>query len=178
MESSEKNPTVVMDTSYGAVRLELYPERAPETVANFLRYVHDGFYDNTLFHRVIDHFIVQGGGFQAGMVQKTTRPPIRNEANNGLLNERGTIAMARLPEDAHSATSQFFFNTSDNHALNHRDESPEGWGYCVFGRVLDGLEVLDRIEGVPTFTRGIHQNVPLRDVLIQSVKDQAKSSAR
>jgi peptidyl-prolyl cis-trans isomerase B (cyclophilin B) len=177
MEPTGEHPIVVMETSYGAVRIELYPERAPQTVANFLRYVHDGFYDNTLFHRVVDHFIIQGGGFQAGMVQKTTRLPIRNEANNGLLNDRGAVAMARLPEDAHSATSQFFINTNDNHNLNYRDDSTDGWGYCVFGRVIEGTEVIERIEGVPTFTRGIHQNVPLRDVLIQKVTDETKSAA-
>ncbi|MCG6870824.1 MAG: peptidyl-prolyl cis-trans isomerase [Gammaproteobacteria bacterium] len=162
---------VVIHTSLGPITLELYPQHAPRTVANFLAYVRDHFYDNTVFHRVVDGFIIQGGGFQPGMVQKNTRPPIRNEAENGLRNESGTIAMARLPEDPHSATAQFFFNTVDNGGLNHRDATDEGWGYCVFGRIVSGTEILERIEGIPTISRGPHQNVPLKDVLIQLVEE-------
>jgi peptidyl-prolyl cis-trans isomerase B (cyclophilin B) len=163
---------VTIYTSYGAITVELFPDKAPATVENFLRYVRDGFYTNTLFHRVIDDFIIQGGGFQAGMVQKTTRPPITNEADNGLLNLRGTVAMARLPEDPHSATAQFFINTTNNDTLNFIDHSPKGWGYCVFGEVQEGMEVVERIEGVPTITRGIYENVPLRDVIIERIEER------
>lgn len=162
---------VAIHTSYGVIKLELYPDKAPKTVANFLQSVRDGFYNNTLFHRVIDDFIIQGGGFHAGMVQKTTRPPMMNEANNGLRNERGTIAMARLAEDPHSAATQFFINTNDNDVLNYRDSTPDGWGYCVFGRVTEGMEVVERIEGVPTISRSADQNVPLRDVVIRYMEE-------
>jgi peptidyl-prolyl cis-trans isomerase B (cyclophilin B) len=162
---------IVMHTSYGSVTLELYPERTPKTVENFLRYVRDGFYSKTLFHRVIDDFIIQGGGFQVGMVQKSTRPPVENEAETGLRNERGTIAVARLPNDPHSGTAQFYINTRDNDGLNFRDKTPDRWGYCAFGRVIEGMEVVDRIEGVPTVTKGQHQNVPSRDVMIDAVQE-------
>ena len=163
---------VIIQTSYGVITLELFPDKAPKTVENFLRYVRDGFYNNTLFHRVIDDFLIQGGGFQAGMVQKTTRQPITNEADNGLLNMRGTIAMARLPEDPHSATAQFFINTADNDSLDFIDRSPKGWGYCVFGEVLEGMEVVEKIEGVPTISRGAHEYAPLRDVTIDRVEER------
>lgn len=160
---------VRMQTSYGAIFLELEAAKAPKTVNNFIAYVRDGFYDGTLFHRVIDDFMIQGGGFLPGMTQKPTRAPIGNEAKNGLRNERGTIAMART-SDPHSATSQFFINVVDNDFLNYTAESPSGWGYCVFGKVVDGLTVVDRIKGIPTGTRAGHKNVPLTDVLIEKIE--------
>ncbi len=159
-----------LHTGHGPITVALFPERAPLTVRNFLQYVDDGFYDETLFHRVIHGFLIQGGGFQAGMVQKTTRPPIRNEAANGLRNARGRLAMARLPEEPDSATSQFFINTRDNDALDHRGPAAADCGYCVFGEVVEGMEVVDRIEGVPTAPRGRHEHVPLQDVLIERVE--------
>jgi peptidyl-prolyl cis-trans isomerase B (cyclophilin B) len=158
-----------LQTSYGAIIVELDPSKAPKTVNNFVAYVRDGFYDGTLFHRVMDGFMIQGGGFQAGMTQKPTRPPIENEAKNGLRNERGALAMART-SDPHSATSQFFINVVDNDFLNYTAETPSGWGYCVFGRVVDGLTVVDRIKGVPTGSRAGHKNVPLTDVLLEKVE--------
>lgn len=160
---------VRMQTSYGSVIVELDGRKAPKTVNNFVAYVRDGFFDGTLFHRVIDDFMIQGGGFQPGMQQKPTRPPIENEAKNGLRNERGTIAMARTT-DPHSATSQFFINVVDNDFLNYTAETPSGWGYCVFGKVVDGLTVVDRIKGVPTGTKAGHKNVPLTDVVIEKVE--------
>ena len=158
-----------MQTNYGAIILQLFPERAPKTVANFLTYVREGFYDNTLLHRVIDDFMIQGGGFTPGMTQKQTHQPIENEAKNGLRNERGSIAMARTTQP-HSASSQFFINVVDNDFLNHTAETPPGWGYCVFGKVSDGMTVIDRIKGVPTGTRAGHKNVPLTDVLIENMQ--------
>lgn len=163
-------PRVAVVTTYGKIVIELYPERAPATVANFLEYVADGFYNNTLFHRVIDNFIIQGGGFEPGMVQKTTRPPIRNESSTGVRNERGTIAMARLPGDAHSATSQFFINTRDNDILDYAGDSEHGIGYCAFGRVTDGMEIVERIEGVATSTQGDFQDVPLKEIIIERIE--------
>ena len=160
---------VRMQTSFGAVILELEPHKAPKTVNNFISYVRDGFYDGTIFHRVIDEFMIQGGGFLPGMTQKPTRPPIGNEAQNGLRNERGTICMART-SDPHSATSQFFINLADNDFLNYTAETPSGWGYCVFGKVVDGLTVVDRVKGIPTGTRAGHKNVPLSDVLIEKLE--------
>ena len=160
---------VRLQTSYGAIIVELDPSKAPKTVNNFIAYVRDGFYDGTLFHRVMDGFMVQAGGFQPGMVQKPTRAPIENEAKNGLRNERGTLAMART-SDPHSATSQFFINVVDNDFLNYTTETPSGWGYCVFGKVVDGLTVVDRIRGVPTGSRAGHKNVPLNDVLIEKME--------
>jgi peptidyl-prolyl cis-trans isomerase B (cyclophilin B) len=160
---------VRIQTTYGAIIVELDPRKAPKTVNNFVAYVRDGFYDGTLFHRVIDGFMIQGGGFQAGMTQKSTRPPIENEARNGLRNERGAIAMARTTEP-HSATSQFFINVVDNDFLNYTAETPSGWGYCVFGKVVDGLTVVDRIRGVPTGSRAGHKNVPLTDVMIEKME--------
>ncbi|MBI4756122.1 MAG: peptidyl-prolyl cis-trans isomerase [Betaproteobacteria bacterium] len=157
---------VRLHTSLGAITLELYPEKAPESVRNFLDYVSAGLYDNTVFHRVINGFMIQGGGFEPGMHQKPTRAPIRNEADNGLGNERGTIAMART-SDPHSATSQFFINLADNSFLNHTSPSGQGWGYCVFGRVTEGMEVVDQIKAVATGTRGFHQDVPVQDVIIE-----------
>ncbi len=162
---------VRIQTSYGAMIAELDPRKAPKTVNNFIAYVRDGFYDGTLFHRVIDDFMVQGGGFLPGMAQKPTRPPIENEAHNGLRNERGTLAMARTT-DPDSATSQFFINVVDNDFLNYTAKTPSGWGYCVFGKIVDGMTVLDRIKGVPTGSKGGHKNVPLTDVLIEKIEVQ------
>jgi peptidyl-prolyl cis-trans isomerase B (cyclophilin B) len=160
---------VRMQTGYGAIIVELDSKKAPKTVNNFIAYVRDGYYDGTMFHRVIDDFMVQGGGFQPGMIQKPTRPPIENEAQNGLRNERGSIAMART-SDPNSATSQFFINVVDNDFLNFTAETPSGWGYCVFGKVVDGMTVLDRIKGVPTGTKAGHKNVPLTDVVIEKIE--------
>lgn len=156
---------IVMETTLGTIQIELFETDAPETTANFKQYVEDGFYDNTIFHRVIDGFMIQGGGFEPGMKEKTTRAPIQNEANNGLANQRGTLAMARTM-DPHSATAQFFINVVDNDFLNHRSESRDGWGYCVFGRVTDGFDTLDAIRGVETTRRAGHSDVPADDVII------------
>ncbi|MGD9079986.1 MAG: peptidylprolyl isomerase [Desulfobacterales bacterium] len=160
------NPRVEMDTTKGKIVLELDADKAPKTVENFLAYVDAGFYDGTIFHRVIPNFMIQGGGFTADMQQKKTRAPIDNEANNGLRNERGTIAMART-SDPHSATAQFFINTKNNDFLNHRGKSPQGWGYAVFGRVAEGMAVVDAISGVKTATRGPFRDVPTDPVVIR-----------
>jgi len=157
---------VDLQTSAGAMRLELDDERAPLSVANFLEYVNKGHYDGTVFHRVIKGFMVQGGGFEPGMKQKPTAAPIRNEANNGLKNLRYTLAMART-NDPHSATAQFFINTVDNGFLDFKSESGSGWGYAVFGRVIAGTEVVDRIEATRTGRKGFHDDVPLEDVRIE-----------
>ncbi len=156
---------VNLETSEGLIVLELETEQAPKTVANFLQYVRDGFYDGTIFHRVIDNFMIQGGGFTPGMKQKPTRPPLENEARTGLRNKRGTIAMART-NDPHSATAQFFINVADNDFLNHSSPTPDGWGYCVFGHVTEGMEVVEQIKGVATKTTQGHQNVPVTDIVI------------
>lgn len=160
---------VKLHTNHGVISLELEEDRAPLTVANFLEYVRDGHYDNTIFHRVIDGFMIQGGGFEPGMRQKPTREPIRNEADNALKNEVYTIAMART-SDPDSATAQFFINVSDNGFLDHTAPTPLGWGYCAFGRVTDGTDVVDRIKGVPTGRKGMHQDVPLEDVVIEKAE--------
>jgi peptidyl-prolyl cis-trans isomerase B (cyclophilin B) len=160
--------TVEMVTSAGTIRLELDDAKAPTTVANFLAYVAKGHYDNTVFHRVIPDFMIQGGGFAPGMQQKATDAPIVNEANNGLKNAKYTIAMARTSAP-HSATAQFFINTKDNAFLDFKSESPQGWGYAVFGKVVAGAEVVDAIEGVATGRRGMHDDVPQQDVVIRSV---------
>ena len=157
---------VSLTTNHGVIELTLDPERAPATTENFARYVREGHYDGTLFHRVIDGFMIQGGGLEPGMRQKPTREPIANEADNGLKNATGTVAMARTG-DPHSATAQFFINTQDNDFLNHKAQTPQGWGYCVFGRVTDGMDVVTRIEESSTATRGGHQNVPVEDVVIE-----------
>ncbi|HXF67123.1 MAG TPA: peptidylprolyl isomerase [Burkholderiales bacterium] len=157
---------VKLHTNLGTITLELDEERAPLTVANFLSYVRDGHYANTVFHRVIDGFMIQGGGFEPGMRHKPTRAPIRNEADNGLKNRRYTIAMART-SDPHSATAQFFINVADNDFLDHTAPTAQGWGYCVFGRVVEGTEVVDRIRTVRTGRRGMYQDVPLEDVVIE-----------
>ena len=156
---------VRLETTHGAIVLSLDAEKAPRTVENFVQYVRDGFYDDTLFHRVIDGFMVQGGGFAAGMQQKRTRAPIPNEADNGLRNQRGTLAMARTP-DPHSATAQFFINVADNAFLDFKAKTDAGWGYCVFGRVTEGMDVVDRIKGVATTSRAGHRDVPAEDVVI------------
>jgi cyclophilin family peptidyl-prolyl cis-trans isomerase len=164
------NPTVLISTSLGDITVELYNDRAPVSVQNFLQYVKDGFYPGTIFHRVISGFMIQGGGFTADMVEKPTRPPIRNEATNGLTNVRGTLAMART-EALRSATAQFFINVADNRVkLDHHGFSPEDFGYAVFGRVLSGLEVCDRIAAVKTRRTGPHEDVPVEPVVIKDVR--------
>ncbi len=163
---------VILHTSLGDITIELDAEKAPTTVQNFLQYVRDGFYDNTVFHRVIDNFMIQGGGFAPGMKQKAARAPIANEAQNGLLNQRYTIAMARTP-DPHSATAQFFINVADNAFLDFRNATPQGWGYCVFGKVTAGMDVVDQIKRVRTGSRAGHQDVPVDDVLILRAEEVA-----
>lgn len=157
---------VLLNTNYGDIKIQLFSDDAPATVENFVNYVKNGFYDNTIFHRVIDGFMVQGGGFEPGMEQKTTEEPIKNEANNRVSNKRGTLAMART-NDPHSATAQFFINVKDNDFLDFQAESMHGWGYCVFGEVAEGMDVVDKIKGVKTGSAGFHQDVPEEDVLIQ-----------
>ncbi len=153
----------------GDLVIELDAEKAPLTAENFLQYVHDGFYDNTVFHRVIDGFMVQGGGFEPGMKQKPVRAPIKNEAGNGLKNDAYTVAMART-SDPHSATAQFFFNVVNNNFLNFRAANADGFGYCVFGKVVEGRDVIDKIKAVPTGNRGFHQDVPAEDVVIKKAE--------
>jgi peptidyl-prolyl cis-trans isomerase B (cyclophilin B) len=160
--------TVEMTTSMGAIRVELDDEKAPQSVSNFLAYAGKGHYDGTVFHRVIKGFMIQGGGFAPGMKQKDAGEPIANEANNGLKNAKYTLAMARTSAP-HSATAQFFINAKDNDFLDFKSESPQGWGYAVFGRVVSGNDVVDRIEGVRTGRSGFHDDVPLEDVLIERV---------
>ncbi|MDX9868323.1 MAG: peptidylprolyl isomerase [Kiritimatiellia bacterium] len=159
-----------METSLGVITAELYPDQAPVTVSNLLAYIDARFYDGTVFHRVIDGFMIQGGGFTREMAQKKTRAPIRNEADNGLRNERGTLAMART-RIVDSATSQFFINLVDNGAhLDFKEKSDPGWGYCVFGRVIGGMEVVDRIAKVRVGSSGQHQSVPLDPVVVTSIR--------
>ena len=158
-------PTVLLETSSGDILVELFADKAPQTVANFLKYVDDGFYTNTIFHRVIPSFMIQGGGMGARMDEKPTREPVTNEADNGLKNDRGTLAMART-RDPHSATAQFFINLVDNDFLNHSSPTLDGWGYCVFGKVVEGIENVDKIAKVKTKTVGFHENVPTDMVLI------------
>jgi peptidyl-prolyl cis-trans isomerase B (cyclophilin B) len=158
--------TVKMETTAGTLVIELDDEKAPLSVANFLAYVNKGHYDGTVFHRVIKGFMAQGGGFEAGMKQKSTDAPVRNEANNGLKNKRYTLAMART-SDPHSASAQFFINTVDNAFLDHTAETPQGWGYAVFGRVSEGTDVVTAIEAVKTGRKGMHDDVPVEDVVIQ-----------
>jgi peptidyl-prolyl cis-trans isomerase B (cyclophilin B) len=165
------NPQVVLETSLGSLTIELYPDKAPVTVQNFLDYVAAGFYDGTIFHRVIRDFMIQGGGFQPGLRQKTTRAAIQNESANGLTNDRGTVAMART-NAPHSATSQFFINTKTNDFLN-KANSRDQVGYCVFGKVVSGLDVLDKIAAVRTVSQGAHQDVPAQDVVIVSARKVA-----
>ncbi|MGM0703782.1 peptidylprolyl isomerase [Halomonas faecis] len=157
---------IVLQTNFGDIHVELDHDKAPKTAANFEQYVREGFYDDTLFHRVIDGFMVQGGGFDTDFNQKPTHDPIENEADNGLKNGVGTLAMART-QDPHSATAQFFINVAENDFLNHTGKSLQGWGYCVFGRVIAGMDVVEKIKAVPTTRRGMHADVPAEDVVIQ-----------
>jgi peptidyl-prolyl cis-trans isomerase B (cyclophilin B) len=158
---------ITLTTSMGRIVLELEPQKAPKTCANFEQYVQDGHYDGTIFHRVIDGFMIQGGGFFPDMAQKATRDPIENEAKNGLSNVAGTLAMARTMQP-HSATAQFFINVSDNKFLDYPGQ--DGWGYCVFGRVVEGMDVVNRIKAVPTTRRAGHQDVPVQEILIEKAE--------
>lgn len=159
---------ITLQTNYGNIRIELDPN-TPKTSENFLKYAKEGFYTGTIFHRVINGFMIQGGGFETNMRQKTTQAPIENEADKGeLKNIRGTIAMARTSEP-HSATAQFFINVADNHFLNHSAKTAEGWGYCVFGKVIEGMDVVDKIKAVSTTSRAGHKDVPVDDVIIENV---------
>ena len=172
-----QNPVVVMKTSMGTVEIELYADKAPVTVANFLSYADKGFYNGTIFHRVIGNFMIQGGGFTPGMRQKSTSSPIKNEADNRIPNSRGTIVMART-QDVHSATSQFFINVVDNGFLDYKSSTPAGYGYCVFGRVVSGMDVVDKIKSVPTGNYSFFQDVPLTDVVIHSVQRKKLTQRR
>lgn len=163
-----RSPRVKISTNYGDIVIELYPAKAPETVKNFLNYVDSGFYNGTIFHRVIDGFMIQGGGFDTSFVQKNTNAPIRNEADNRLKNDTGTIAMART-QQPHSATSQFFINVADNDSLNYRDATISGYGYCVFGKVVAGMDVVNEIKSVPTGSYRFHRDVPRKQVVIESI---------
>ncbi len=165
----EVNPVVVMETSEGTIKIELWQDKAPITVKNFLRYVDEKFYDGTIYHRVISDFMIQGGGFTPDMKQKDAHEPIKNEATAELKNNRGTIAMART-NVVDSATAQFFINVKDNNPLNHRDNTPQGFGYTVFGKVIEGMDVVDKIKGVKTTTAGHFSDVPVTPVIIKSVK--------
>ncbi len=164
------NPVVRIETNMGVIRAELYPDKAPKTVENFLHYVKDKHYDGTIFHRVIKGFMIQGGGYTTDYEKKPTRPPIQNEADNGLTNEVGTLAMARTP-DPHSATAQFFINVKRNDFLNFRQKTPSGWGYCVFGKVIDGMDVVKKIETTPTGPVGpFVKDAPKTQVVIESIR--------
>jgi peptidyl-prolyl cis-trans isomerase B (cyclophilin B) len=164
--TKEKFPMVKLHTNHGAITLELDEAKAPLTVANFLSYVDSGHYSNTLFHRVIDGFMIQGGGMEPGMKEKNTNAPVKNEASNGLKNDMYTVAMARTP-DPHSASSQFFINVGNNDFLNFSSETPRGWGYCVFGKVVEGKDIVEKIKGVKTGNKMGHQDVPVEDVVIE-----------
>ena len=161
---------IKISTTFGDITVELTADKTPITVANFLEYVREGLYDGTIFHRVIDNFMIQGGGFDTSMQQRPTKAAIENEADNGLRNEFGTLAMARTMEP-HSATSQFFINVSNNEFLNHSGKNMQGWGYAVFGKVIDGTEVLDKIRALPTTSRNGHQDVPVDTVIIESITE-------
>ncbi len=160
---------IVFNTNYGPITVELDFEKAPKSAENFLNYAKDGFYDGTIFHRVINDFMIQGGGFESGMNQKDNGETIENEADNGLSNVAGTLAMARTAVP-HSATSQFFINVSDNHFLNHSSKTDQGWGYAVFGKVVDGMDVVNKIKTVETGSQGGHQDVPVTEVIIESTE--------
>ena len=160
---------VKIHTSKGVISINLFADKAPETVQNFLDYAKEGFYDGTIFHRVIDGFMIQCGGMEPGMKEKTNRKPINNEASNGLSNKLGTLAMARTP-NPHSATSQFFINVADNTFLDFKSPTPDGYGYCVFGEVADGMDVVKAIQGVATTSYGMHQDVPSEDVIITKIE--------
>ena len=159
---------VTFHTNHGDIVIKTFADKAPVTVENFLNYCRAGFYDNTVFHRVINNFMIQGGGFEADMKQKATNAPVKNEADNGLKNDKYTLAMART-SDPHSATAQFFINVADNDFLNFRGENVQGWGYCVFAEVVEGMDVVNKIKGVKTGRSGMHQDVPVEDVVINSV---------
>lgn len=163
---------VNLETNYGLIELTLNPEKAPKTVQNFVGYVESGFFDKTIFHRVINNFMIQGGGFTEDMEQKDTENPIENEASNGLSNKAGTIAMART-QDPHSATAQFFINVNDNDFLDFKQESVQGWGYCVFGQVTQGLDVIEKIKLVNTGNHGYHQDVPVEPIVIEKAQIKA-----
>ena len=160
---------VIFKTNFGDIKIELDFDKAPKTAENFKQYVEEGFYDGTIFHRVIDGFMIQGGGFEPGMKQKATREPIENEADNGLKNDLGTLAMARTM-DPHSASAQFFINVKDNDFLNHSGKTMQGWGYAVFGKVTDGMDVINQIKGVRTTSAAGHQDVPAEDVIIEKAE--------
>lgn len=174
LSNQQDNPMVIISTNYGDITLELDSEKAPNTVANFLSYVNDGHYDGTIFHRVISNFMIQGGGFEPGMQQKDVKEPIQNEANNGLNNDHYTVAMARTG-DPHSATAQFFINVKDNDFLNYSSETTQGWGYAVFGKVAAGREVVEEIKAVETGQRGPFGDVPVEDIVINSIKLTSES---
>ncbi len=165
-----KNPVVVIQTSMGDIEAELFADKAPVTVENFLSYARSGHYDGTIFHRVIPGFMIQGGGMTPDLTQKPTRPPIKNEADNGLKNETGTLAMARTSV-VDSATSQFFINVKDNAFLDHKSKTPQGYGYAVFGKVIKGMDVVHKIENVETTSKGMHQDVPVKPVVIEKVTE-------
>lgn len=169
-QSAGKNPTVLIKTNLGDIKVELYPEKAPETVKNFLQYVNDGFYSHTIFHRVINGFMIQGGGFTADMKQKPVRAPIKIESNNGLSNKRGSIAMART-NDPNSATAQFFINVVDNKMLDYTSSDARGYGYTVFGQVVEGMDTVDKIRKVKTGYKGVFADVPSETVEILEVKE-------
>jgi cyclophilin family peptidyl-prolyl cis-trans isomerase len=174
---TETNPQVRITTNLGIIDLELFADKAPVSVKNFLEYVEAGFYKGTIFHRVIPGFMIQGGGFEPDMKNRQTRAPIQNEADNGLKNSAGTVAMARTP-DPHSASAQFFINVKDNGFLNHTGKTPTGWGYAVFGKVTAGMDVVRKIETVPTGNVGPFQNVPVKHVIIEKAEILKKQSAR
>lgn len=160
---------VILETNFGEIKINLFDDKAPKTVANFKQYVADGFYNNTIFHRVISNFMIQGGGFEPGMQEKSTRAPVENEADNGLSNKVGTLAMART-NDPHSATAQFFINVKNNDFLNFSAPNAHGYGYCVFAEVVDGMDVVEKIKQVDTGNSGYHQDVPIEDVIIQNAR--------
>lgn len=168
----QPDPVVILDTTAGAITIQLYPEKAPDSVQNFLEYVRDGFYSGTIFHRVVSGYVVQGGGYTPELVEKATRAPVRNEATNGLSNARGTVAMARMSA-VRSATSQFFINLANNARLDHRGFSPDDYGYAVFGRVIGGMDVVDRIAAMPTASRDGMDDVPVTAIVIKSATVQA-----
>ncbi len=168
MSQQTANPVSVIETSMGTIKAELWADKAPKTVANILRYVDEKFYDGLIFHRVMDGFMIQGGGFTSDMGQKACHEPVVNEASADAPNDRGTLAMART-NDIHSATAQFYINLADNDFLNHRDETPTGFGYCAFGKVIEGMDVVDKIAKAPTGNSGMHENVPIEAVVIKSI---------
>ncbi len=163
------NPRVAFDTTKGKIVIELFEDKAPKTVANFLQYVKSKHFDGTIFHRVIPGFVIQGGGFTADMTQKPTKPPVQNEADNGLKNGRGTLSMART-SDPNSASSQFFINLSDNASLDHKGKSPQGWGYAVFGKVVEGMDVVDQVAQVRTGSKSGHSDVPVEPIVVRKAE--------